>query len=781
MVAVLAVEAPTVIEPIADATESPMPLCVKQARPRKPFSGDASSIWSLVALTGEKRRDHLGVEEVQVYCKLHQSAAGCPTHKFWEARRSLGRCWHHLQSVHGFTKEEVKSLAADPSALELKLTQGQRAPATNRKRKAPAKKALSAEPHGKLLRTIPLASPVHSKLSSSFARNLGVLQNIPMQTDFGVGWGAFLRDYSQLTGAAMAWKPVRGTPRNVLRADNELTWTRVREELGQTGKLEGVIHHDCWDDVFKRCWMGGIRSYLTQDGVPRSIFFAFSSMAAWANVSETGSKTALALRDALLSAAGAKFSPQERLLTVLDNSPPLVLSDNTSSAVKVAALLGRQSARCSAHIQYIPVRRVCFPHCDDKRLKPPRPPTPNDVCPKLLNPLELLRAWALALAAPEAADLWVRCGFGGKLHSVAHADSPCHWDSTLALLQWGIKYKDDMAKFQLRRENLPAIPESEGWEYCVAGVSALGILQASLSILQTNTARAAQIPLVSAIHKKTLANECDDASEASAIHKEVHKLFLAEADRCVEVHYKAHWAFAQSSSTLVTTFQKACQAAAIQCYWDFLCLASFCAVGQSELLGDAVALRVSFERWCFHIAYPDRAEASADTDVGRLDAKATTDCVRRGQERVPGRREILKQLGPQLSKPQCTDRASSDSRQRVAAQVRSFCMREDKPGASDPLRLCKWWHTTGKVSFPDLLPGVRVLLSVPASNGLVERCFGKCSSLLSAKRKSLEPIQAFLQVNAPQLGLPGYAHAPNLFSSGKNDSDDDAEFELCTA
>lgn len=652
-------------------------------------------------------------------------------------------------------------------------------PQKNKKGKALAYTIPLTESPSKILRTIPLASPVHSKLSSSFARNLGVLQNIPMQTNFGVGWGAFLRDYSQLTGAAMAWKPIRGTPRNVLRADNELTWTRVRDELRQLGMLEGVVHHDCWDDAWKRCWMGGIRSYLTQDGVPRSIFFAFEGMALWANVGEGGAKAAVSLRDALLSASKAKFAPQERLLTVLENLPPLVLSDNTGSAVKVASLLDRHSARCAAHVQYIPVRRMCFPHNDDKRLKPPRPPAPNDVCPKLLRPLELMSTWALALATPEAADLWTRCGFGGKGHAVAHVDFPCRWDSTLALLQWGIKYKDDMASFRLRRNGLPDIPGSEGWEYVEAGASALGILQASMSILQTNAARAAQIALVSAVHRKTLAKECDDASEASAIHKEVHKLFLAEADRCVEFHYKARWAFAQSTSIVVTTFQKACEAAAVQSYWDFLCLASFCAVGQSEFLGDAVALRVSFERWCFHIAYPDRAEVSGDADVVRADAEVTTDHVARGQERVPGRREMLKQLGGQTPRPQGPDRASSDSRQRVAAQVRAFCMREDKPGASDPLRLCKWWHTTGKVSFPDLLPGVRVLLSVPASNGLVERCFGKCSSLLSAKRKKLEPIQAFLQVNAPQLGLPGHAHAANVFSGDGHDSEDDAEFELC--
>ena len=125
---------------------------------------------------------------------------------------------------------------------------------------------------------------------------------------------------------------------------------------------------------------------------------------------------------------------------------------------------------------------------------------------------------------------------------------------------------------------------------------------------------------------------------------------------------------------------------------------------------------------------------------------------------MPGRRKVLQLLGPEPAVPAADsgDHALKDPRQRVAAQVRTFLANDAKPGATDGLHLCRWWHNEGARNFPDLLPGVRVLLSVPAGNAPLERSFGNSSFLLSPLRKQCQLHQQLLRNNACQLGLPGY-------------------------
>ena len=127
------------------------------------------------------------------------------------------------------------------------------------------------------------------------------------------------------------------------------------------------------------------------------------------------------------------------------------------------------------------------------------------------------------------------------------------------------------------------------------------------------------------------------------------------------------------------------------------------------------------------------------------------------RESVVGRAAILKELGAVVHKSGL-DKAFDHPRSRVAYQVRAFITSDNHPGAADPLSLCRWWHDQGKRHYPDLLAGVRVLLSAPAGNAVLERIFGKCRSILSQHRKLSNCSQVFLRVNAPQLRLPGYSH-----------------------
>ena len=148
----------------------------------------------------------------------------------------------------------------------------------------------------------------------------------------------------------------------------------------------------------------------------------------------------------------------------------------------------------------------------------------------------------------------------------------------------------------------------------------------------------------------------------------------------------------------------------------------------------------------------------------------------RGAERVKGRQAFLDKLQhklPGATPPEVDDPALGVPWQRVMAQVRALLTHGGLPGAGNGLQLCRWWHTEGARCFPDLLPGVRVLLSVPSGNAQLERCFGKASEHLTAKRKKNLLGQAMLGNNAAILHLPGYTHIAPYEENGHGGSLDD--------
>ena len=72
-----------------------------------------------------------------------------------------------------------------------------------------------------------------------------------------------------------------------------------------------------------------------------------------------------------------------------------------------------------------------------------------------------------------------------------HLDAATDWHSTLELARRAVQLRDSLAAFATRVE-MPPLPEPPGWEDVAALVPILELMQSCSSVLETDTARAAQ-------------------------------------------------------------------------------------------------------------------------------------------------------------------------------------------------------------------------------------------------------------------------------------------------
>ena len=152
------------------------------------------------------------------------------------------------------------------------------------------------------------------------------------------------------------------------------------------------------------------------------------------------------------------------------------------------------------------------------------------------------------------------------------------------------------------------------------------------------------------------------------------------------------------------------------------------------------------------------------------------------KERVSGYLDFLKKM----DRKKCATLPSRDPHltsheMRVVAQVRAFLVAPSTPGASSAARLLTWWRIQGPRHYPDLLPGVRILLGLSAGNGALERLFGQARYLLTPQRLNNDLSALLLKANAPQLGLPGYAKPTAAVALDDAEIDDDLEFAVLLA
>ena len=101
---------------------------------KEPTSGSRSFIWKVMEKGVQERTDALGVKEVRVRCNV----ANCPEREFWEKRRSLSRCYDHMDKVHGLKSQDFRRIAGDAERLHKLLSEGHLPPEGRKRRKSPA-------------------------------------------------------------------------------------------------------------------------------------------------------------------------------------------------------------------------------------------------------------------------------------------------------------------------------------------------------------------------------------------------------------------------------------------------------------------------------------------------------------------------------------------------------------------------------------------------------------------------------------------------------------------
>ena len=466
--------------------------------------------------------------------------------------------------------------------------------------------------------------------------------------------------------------------------------------------------------------------------------------------------------------------------------PPLAMSDNANAAVSTSRGLEALPLRCGPHLLQIIVRRLFFFIKDDS-------PSANDICPPLLQACYCLREVARRLCQADVAAFWQRSRLGGSKHALVHLDSSTDWGSTLAMIRAGLRWRDDLATLQSRfrgKPALPALPSADQWAYLAIAEESLQMVEHAMSVLQSDHSRAAQILPVFQL----LADELADAATADEHDTcpfNLPALLAEELARVQREHLKRPWQLTDTNP-----FAQLAKRVRLQSYYDLLEIAALLATGgvglpdeaePTDTEADTICARL--ERFLLHAsgdAPSARVPAPRQAPVGSADSTPTK---RKGSTGAADFRTKLQGAAWRATSSKVLVPQLSTKRERVAVQLRAFLGARQAPGAASGRAILQWWKAH-IATFPDLEPGIRILLALPAGNAYVERTFGKCRSVMTPGHTKSQLQIVLLRCNAPQLGMPDYpppsdmdAHDPTQFSAQDftvadldlQDIDDEAE------
>ena len=116
----------------------------------------------------------------------------------------------------------------------------------------------------------------------------------------------------------------------------------------------------------------------------------------------------------------------------------------------------------------------------------------------------------------------------------------------------------------------------------------------------------------------------------------------------------------------------------------------------------------------------------------------------------------------------------------VRSELSRYLRLREAPGAEEGGEyITAWWKQRIK-NYPLLMWGVRCLLQLSASNGALERAFGRSRQTLSAMRRQNRLAIVILNQNGVQFALPGYVASPSNTLCLDAASEDPSEAE-CAA
>ena len=465
--------------------------------------------------------------------------------------------------------------------------------------------------------------------------------------------------------------------------------------------------------------------------------------------------------------------------------PQFCMSDNASTALAVTSALKMFRARCACHVLYIPVRVLLWHRRWPRGSKSPRVAPVGTTLRELVHGFEQLRAWAWAFKDQSNRKEWCRLACGGKQHKRLYVDSNAKWKSSERLAERATEeqFRDDMARMKHRNDHMPDLPTQEQFLWLLAAVTPLAIIGFAMDKLQKDDARAAQVvPVVTTVlHQLALGR---DAAPPDSKEHAVHAAFHDQVQKSLDDHMNARFlAPAGPKSDLEVALSKS----DIKTWWELCEVAALMQSGPLEAKYPYMGLhmrkvRASLENFCMQvdrIAHPGQwlegggsLEAAPAAPAAAVVKKAKTEKPNSPSSKA---RQAMAKAMPKGPGTESSDPRLTNPREIVAAKVRSLLTSPALPGTDNGRALCAWWYSPAASSFERIRPAARILNSFAASNGRLERRFGKSSEFWADPRKIVSKgLQLPLETNGPQLGMPGYSDLGDVPMAGQSDSDFDA-------
>ena len=403
--------------------------------------------------------------------------------------------------------------------------------------------------------------------------------------------------------------------------------------------------------------------------------------------------------------------------------------------------------------------------------------------PKLIEALEILRAWCAYFRKSFVRVEWARRKKGGPHHAMLHEDSGADWGTTLDMVTRAFQIQADLLTFATAMADAPPLPDATQWKLLEVDKKVLEALHRPMLLLQKEEALAAQVvPAFRLTHAELMDLTLADGDVT------IPTLALEEFGRMLTEHMKSPLPSYREPMPASTHKLNAILAkVGVTTWWELLELAAMCVDPPEAVAKDAqeeeqnpdcepsdTTARVLRKRWeTFMTLAADVPRDSVIPQPRRNPATETP--ARESKERVGGMNAYLDKLdrkGQSSSSTTVADCYLNQHEQRVVAQARSFMVSGSAPGAASSMRILNFWKKEGQRHYAELIPGVRLLLSLVAGNGQLERLFGKAKAILSSHRLTNALGTLFLWANAAKLGLEGYARRA-LANPGQGGADDE--------
>ena len=172
-------------------------------------------------------------------------------------------------------------------------------------------------------------------------------------------------------------------------------------------------------------------------------------------------------------------------------------------------------------------------------------------------------------------------------------------------------------------------------------------------------------------------------------------------------------------------------------------------VGPSEAWTPYIlASRMAEIIWALFLQHPDMYDAvDVQSPQPTQDPLPKTGPMPSMLANVPGQSSVAPMAG----------RPMLGVKDKIRDQVEALLNYGSLPGVKDPVAMCRWWHSGQAAQFSMIKPFARLLLSIPAGNGALERHFGRLQELFNNPQRLLSLGQhVLLSVNGPSLQMEGY-------------------------